>query len=79
MEHLIAAADVRGVPITLSPSDKLGGDVARLHAFYRRLGFFDNIARGKLNAGRASMVRVPGNFAATAQLPPGSVSCCSRA
>ncbi|MGW4232227.1 hypothetical protein ACWEF9_23545 [Streptomyces sp. NPDC004980] len=78
MEYLTAAADLRGVPITLSPSDKLGGDVDRLHAFYRRLGFFANTRCGEFNAARESLVRVPLNFAATAERPPGSGSCCVK-
>ncbi|MGW0670686.1 hypothetical protein [Streptomyces sp. NPDC002746] len=57
MKHLIAAADVRGVPITLSPSDKFGGDLERLHTFYRRLGFVPNTKRGKIGSARESMVR----------------------
>lgn len=51
MQHLIAAVDRRGVPIRLSPSGKLGGDVDRLHVFYRRLGFFDSTRRGEFNVG----------------------------
>lgn len=37
-------------PIRLSPSGKLGGDVDRLHEFYRSLGFFDSTRRGEFNA-----------------------------
>ncbi|MER6103756.1 GNAT family N-acetyltransferase [Streptomyces sp. NPDC001832] len=59
MEHITAAADLRGVPMTLSPSDTFGGDLVRLHAFYRRLGFITNTRRGQIGAPRESMVRVP--------------------
>ncbi|OEJ20786.1 hypothetical protein AR457_39255 [Streptomyces agglomeratus] len=59
MKHITAAADVRGVPITLSPSDTFGGDLHRLHAFYRRLGFVPNTRRGEIGSPRESMVRTP--------------------
>ncbi|MET8746142.1 GNAT family N-acetyltransferase [Streptomyces hygroscopicus] len=59
MEHIIAVADLRGVPMTLSPSDTFGGDLDRLHAFYRRLGFVTNTQRGEIGAPRESMVRAP--------------------
>ncbi|MEV7641339.1 GNAT family N-acetyltransferase [Streptomyces rubiginosohelvolus] len=42
MKHLITAADAHDVPITLSPSNKFGGDLDRLHTFYQRLGFAPN-------------------------------------
>ncbi|MGW5401381.1 GNAT family N-acetyltransferase [Streptomyces sp. NPDC003952] len=61
MEHIIAAADLRAVPMTLSPSDTFGGDLDRLHAFYRRLGFIANTRRGEFGAPRESMVRVSPN------------------
>ncbi|MBQ0971004.1 GNAT family N-acetyltransferase [Streptomyces sp. RK31] len=59
MEHIIAVADLRGVPMTLSPSDTFGGDLDRLHAFYRRLGCVTNTRRGEIGSPRESMVRVP--------------------
>ncbi|MGW4995396.1 hypothetical protein ACWEQ3_48890 [Streptomyces mirabilis] len=59
MEHITAAADLRGVPVTLSPSGNFGGDVDRLDAFYRRFGFVTNVGRGEMGAGRESMVRAP--------------------
>ncbi|EGX57534.1 hypothetical protein SZN_22456 [Streptomyces zinciresistens K42] len=59
MEHIIAVADLRGVPMKLSPSDTFGGDLDRLHAFYRRLGFVTNTQRGEIGAPRESMVRAP--------------------
>lgn len=62
-------------PITLSPSGKLGGDVDRLHVFYRRLGSIETTRRGEFNAGRESMVRVPLAFGAPAERLPGSGSC----
>ncbi|WP_146060138.1 MULTISPECIES: hypothetical protein [unclassified Streptomyces] len=62
-------------PITLSPSGKLGGDVDRLHVFYRRLGSFETTRRGEFSAGRESMVRVPLAFGAPAERLPGSGSC----
>ncbi|MEU3356071.1 GNAT family N-acetyltransferase [Streptomyces sp. NPDC037389] len=58
MEHITAAADLRGVPVTLSPSGNFGGDPERLHAFYRRLGFITNTRRGEINSARESMVRL---------------------
>lgn len=58
MEHITAAADLRGVPITLSPSDTAGADLDRLHAFYRRLGFITNTRRGEIGAPGESMVRI---------------------
>ncbi|MDW8805498.1 GNAT family N-acetyltransferase [Streptomyces scabiei] len=66
MEHLIAAADLRGVPMTLSPSDAFGGDLDRLHAFYRRLGFITNTRRGEIGALKESMVRISPNTTAAA-------------
>lgn len=64
MEHITTAADLRGVPMTLSPSDTFGGDLKRLHTFYRRLGFITNTRRGELGAARESMVRTPRNSTA---------------
>ncbi|WP_374228847.1 GNAT family N-acetyltransferase [Streptomyces sp. ET3-23] len=65
MEHVTAAADLRGVSITLSPSDTFGADLDRLHEFYRRLGFIANTRRGEIGAPRESMVRAPRDPAAT--------------
>ncbi|MFI9060143.1 hypothetical protein ACIGXQ_37440 [Streptomyces anulatus] len=59
VKDLIAAADARDVPITLSPSNTFGGDLDRLHAFYRRLGFVPNTKRGEIGSPRESMVRTP--------------------
>ncbi|WP_262505804.1 GNAT family N-acetyltransferase [Streptomyces sp. TRM68367] len=67
MEHITAAADLRGVPMTLSPSDTFGGDMVRLYAFYRRLGFITNTRRGEVGAPRESMVRVPLSSAAVGE------------
>ncbi|MEU1314846.1 GNAT family N-acetyltransferase [Streptomyces tibetensis] len=61
MEHIIAVADLRGVPMTLSPSDTFGGNLDRLHEFYRRLGFVTNTRRGDIGAPRESMVRIGPN------------------
>lgn len=60
MEDLIAAADARNVPITLSPSSAFGGDLDRLHTFYQRLGFVPNTRRGEVGSARESMVRPAG-------------------
>ncbi|MFJ9641431.1 hypothetical protein [Streptomyces sp. NPDC101178] len=57
MKYLIAAADAHGVPITLSPSDRFGGDLERLHTFYGLLGFVPNTKRGEIGFARESMVR----------------------
>ncbi|MFB9608663.1 GNAT family N-acetyltransferase [Streptomyces roseofulvus] len=70
MQHITTAADLRGVPLTLSPSDAFGGDPVRLEAFYRRLGFITNTWRGELGAPRESLVRVPPGSAATGEAPP---------
>jgi GNAT superfamily N-acetyltransferase len=59
MKDLIAAADARDLPITLSPSGTFGGDLDRLHAFYQRLGFVPNTSRGEIGSARESMVRTP--------------------
>ncbi|GAA2522892.1 GNAT family N-acetyltransferase [Streptomyces longisporus] len=59
MERITAAADLRGVPVTLSPSGDFGGDPDRLHAFYRRFGFITNAARGEIGSAKESMVRAP--------------------
>ncbi|MDX2407356.1 GNAT family N-acetyltransferase [Streptomyces microflavus] len=59
MKHLITAADAHDVPITLSPSNKFGGDLDRLHTFYQRLGFAPNTRRGELDAPQEIMVRTP--------------------
>ncbi|MGV9885044.1 GNAT family N-acetyltransferase [Streptomyces sp. NPDC003006] len=65
MEHITAAADLRGVPMTLSPSGNFGGDPDRLEAFYRRFGFVTNTRRGEIGSARESMIRAPRNPAAT--------------
>ncbi|MET9351208.1 hypothetical protein [Streptomyces termitum] len=70
MQHITTAADLRGVPVTLSPSDALGGDPVRLEAFYQRHGFITNTWRGKLGAPRESLVRVPPGSAAAGEAPP---------
>ncbi|WP_371591236.1 GNAT family N-acetyltransferase [Streptomyces sp. NBC_00470] len=59
MADITAAADLRGVPVTLSPSARFGGDLDRLQGFYERLGFITNTSRGQMGAARESMVRVP--------------------
>ncbi|MFI5753117.1 GNAT family N-acetyltransferase [Streptomyces sp. NPDC051644] len=69
MEHITAAADLRGVPMTLSPSETFGGDLVRLHAFYRRFGFVTNTWRGEIGAPRESMVRVPPSSATVGEAP----------
>lgn len=69
MEHITVAADLRGVPMTLNPSDAFGGDLVRLHAFYRRFGFITNTWRGEIGAPRESMVRVPLGPAAVGESP----------
>ncbi|MEV4190727.1 GNAT family N-acetyltransferase [Streptomyces toxytricini] len=57
LEHIITEADRRGVPVTLSPSANFGGDLERLHTFYRRLGFITNASRGEIGSPRESLVR----------------------
>ncbi|MEU3282930.1 GNAT family N-acetyltransferase [Streptomyces antibioticus] len=59
MERITAAADLRGVPVTLSPSGTFGGDPDRLDTFYRRFGFVTNASRGGFGAAGESMVRAP--------------------
>ncbi|MEU7159185.1 GNAT family N-acetyltransferase [Streptomyces chrestomyceticus] len=61
MQHITAAADLRGVPMTLSPSATFGADLERLHEFYRRLGFITNTERGEIGAPKESMVRIGPN------------------
>ncbi|MFD5589333.1 GNAT family N-acetyltransferase [Streptomyces sp. NPDC127063] len=68
MERILAEADLGGVPVTLSPSSRLGGDLDRLHAFYQRFGFIANTSRGELHAAKESMVRAPANPAAVSDL-----------
>ncbi|MER7911515.1 GNAT family N-acetyltransferase [Streptomyces sp. NPDC096068] len=70
MQHITAAADLQGVPVTLSPSDAFGGDVVRLEAFYRRFGFITNTWRGEVEAPRESMVRVPPGSASAGEALP---------
>ncbi len=70
MQHITAAADLQGVPVTLSPSDAFGGDVGRLEAFYRRFGFITNTGAVKFGAPRESLVRVPPGSAAASEAPP---------
>lgn len=67
MERITAAADLRGVPVTLSPSGTFGGDPDRLEAFYRRFGFIANASRGEFGAARESMVRSPRSPAAAGE------------
>ncbi|MEU8868001.1 GNAT family N-acetyltransferase [Streptomyces umbrinus] len=69
MEHITAAADLRGVPVTLSPSGNFGGDPDRLNAFYRRFGFITNASRGEIGSARESMVRTPRGPAAVEECP----------
>ncbi|MFD3841491.1 GNAT family N-acetyltransferase [Streptomyces sp. NPDC058642] len=57
MERITTEADLRGVPVALSPSGNFGGDPDRLHAFYRRLGFITNPSRGEIGSSRESMIR----------------------
>ena len=71
MERIIAEADLRGVPAALSPSDAFGGDLDRLHAFYRRLGFVDNASRGEIGSAKESMVRLGGKDGAERPAPYG--------
>ncbi|MER5934952.1 GNAT family N-acetyltransferase [Streptomyces sp. NPDC002054] len=65
MERITAAADLRGVPVALSPSGNFGGDPDRLHAFYQRFGFITNTSRGELCSSRESMIRAPREPATT--------------
>ncbi|MFJ5142781.1 GNAT family N-acetyltransferase [Streptomyces sp. NPDC088707] len=59
MEHVLGAADRQGVPVTLSPSGKYGGDLDRLYAFYERFGFVASTNREQFGSAKESMVRVP--------------------
>ncbi|MFC7963062.1 GNAT family N-acetyltransferase [Streptomyces cinereoruber] len=70
MQHVTAAADLCGMPVTLSPSDAFGGDLVRLEAFYRRPGFIANTWRGEVGASRESLVRVPPGSAPDGEVPP---------
>ncbi|MFE0857281.1 GNAT family N-acetyltransferase [Streptomyces mutabilis] len=76
MAHLVSAADLRGIAMTLNPTDTLGADLDRLHDFYRRFGFVTNKWRGEIGASWENMVRVPRNSGAVADNPACSCSCC---
>ncbi|MFJ8871275.1 GNAT family N-acetyltransferase [Streptomyces sp. NPDC102473] len=78
MDHLTSAADLRGVGMTLNPSDHFGADPDRLHAFYRRLGFVTNKWRGEIGAAAEGMVRAPRNSAAAVESPVCFDSCCEE-
>jgi GNAT superfamily N-acetyltransferase len=78
MEHLVSAADLRGVAMTLNPTDTFGSAPDRLHAFYRRFGFITNKWRGEIGAAYEGMVRVPRNSSAEADNPACSGSCCKE-
>ncbi|MDQ1013526.1 GNAT family N-acetyltransferase [Streptomyces afghaniensis] len=78
MEHLVSAADLRGVAMTLNPTDTFGADVDRLYDFYRRFGFVTNKWRGEIGASWESMVRVPRNSGTAADNPACSGSCCQE-
>ena len=55
MQKLTQYADSVGKPITLIPSNSLGGSIARLKKFYQRVGFVAHNASGK----RYEMIRYP--------------------
>ncbi|MEV3858458.1 GNAT family N-acetyltransferase [Streptomyces sp. NPDC050095] len=59
MRALIAAADLHGVPMALTPAADFGGSVPRLRTFYRRFGFISNRGRGKDYATSHAMIRRP--------------------
>ncbi|MEU9535862.1 GNAT family N-acetyltransferase [Streptomyces sp. NPDC048213] len=59
MGRITGEADLRGVPVALSPSGTFGGDLDRLHAFYRRHGFLINSSRGEIGSSGESLIRPP--------------------
>jgi GNAT superfamily N-acetyltransferase len=59
MEALIRYADSVGKPIALTPSNSLGGSVARLRRFYAGFGFVPNKGRNKDFTTQEAMVRQP--------------------
>ncbi|WP_306425470.1 GNAT family N-acetyltransferase [Streptomyces hilarionis] len=78
MQHLISAADQRGIAMTLNPTDNFGADLDRLQDFYRRFGFITNKWCGEIGASGESMIRVPRNSSAAADNPACSSSCCQE-
>jgi GNAT superfamily N-acetyltransferase len=53
MQELTQYADIVGKPITLTPSNSLGGSVARLKKFYKRFGFVEHKSKNY------AMIRYP--------------------
>jgi GNAT superfamily N-acetyltransferase len=57
MRDLVAEADARGLPMSLTPDGEWGGNVRRLREFYRRFGFEPNRGRGRDLTTYETMVR----------------------
>ncbi|MFF0051739.1 GNAT family N-acetyltransferase [Streptomyces sp. NPDC005498] len=76
MQHLTAAADLRGVGMTLTPSTNFGAELDRLRGFYRRFGFVTNKWHGQIGAASEEMVRVPRNPSSATGEPACSSGCC---
>ena len=59
MQDLVSEADRRGHKLALTPSPDFGGQVPRLHRFYRKFGFVPNKGRDKDYTISEAMYRNP--------------------
>jgi GNAT superfamily N-acetyltransferase len=59
MNEVISASDALGMPLSLTPSGDFGGNVNRLHDFYKSFGFESNVGRKRDYEINESMRRYP--------------------